>query len=283
MSRSLSWISMTGVAMTASNVLCGVVALYGHPLTNGGPAWVTWSYLTIGIMSCIVSFCLAELAAAYPTTAGVHHWVYQLASSRQKPFLTWITGWLTLVGTVASASSVAFYFSSVLGQVLYSIYKIALTPGMLVMFHLGAVLFWQAFNLFPVKGLGYISTLGGLYIFGVAVTTTVVMLSHSLVDATLVHVPFTVFLNYSGNSNAVYASLSSALMASFIFCPQDSVIRMSEETQRPERIVPKLIIGSNMIGLILGLPLVIVLNYGILQPMKGLLDEAAPAVRVILA
>ncbi|KAF9352208.1 hypothetical protein BGX26_009931 [Mortierella sp. AD094] len=161
-------------------------------------------------------------------------------------------------------------------------YRIALTPGMLVMFHLGAVLFWQALNLLPVRGLGYISTLGGVYIVGVAVTVTIVMLSHSSVDATLVHVPFTVFLNYSGSSSAVYASLSSSLMASFIFCPQDSIIRMSEEARRPERIIPKLVVGSNVIGLVLGFPLVIALNYGILQPIKGLLDEAAPAVRVIL-
>ncbi|KAF9352207.1 hypothetical protein BGX26_009930 [Mortierella sp. AD094] len=81
MSRSISWVSTTGIAVTSSNVLCGIVALYGLPLTNGGPAWATWSYLAVGIMSCVVSLCLAELAASYPTTAGVHHWVYQLASS----------------------------------------------------------------------------------------------------------------------------------------------------------------------------------------------------------
>ncbi|KAF9433186.1 hypothetical protein BGZ76_009773 [Entomortierella beljakovae] len=278
MSRSLSWISMTGISITASNVLCGVVALYGLPLTNGGPAWVTWGYLIVGVMSCIVSLCLAELAAAYPTAAGVHHWVFQLTSSKQKPFLTWMTGWLAFVGAIASASSIAFYFSSVLGQLLYSLYRIALTPGILVMFHLGAVLIWQLFNLFPVRGLGYISTLGG-----VTVTATIVLLSHSSVDSSMVHVPFTVFLNYSGSSSAVYATLSSALMASFAFCPQDSIIRMqSEEARRPHYIIPKLVIGSNVVGLILGLPLIIALNYGILQPMKGLLDEAVPAVRVIL-
>ncbi|KAG0307777.1 hypothetical protein BGZ98_009782 [Dissophora globulifera] len=129
----------------------------------------------------------SELAAAYPTAAGVHHWVYQLAASGQKSFLTWMTGWLTMIGAIASASSIAFYFSSILGQVLYSIHKVAFTPGILVMFYLGALLFWQLFNLLPVRGLGYVSTFS-----------------------------------------------------------------------------------------------VIGLNYGILQPIKGLLDEAVPAVRVIL-
>ncbi|KAI1316507.1 hypothetical protein EDD11_009920 [Mortierella claussenii] len=167
MARILSGINMTGVAFTSSNVLCGVVALYGLPLTNGGPAWTTWSYLIVGIMSGIVSLCLAELAAAYPTAAGTHHWAFQLASTGQKPFLTWITGWLALAGSIASASSVAFYFSSILGQTLLSLHKISSTPGMLVMFHLGAVLFWQALNLLPVRGFSYISTVSVALNYGI--------------------------------------------------------------------------------------------------------------------
>ncbi|KAI8356845.1 amino acid permease-domain-containing protein [Mortierella sp. GBAus27b] len=283
MSRSLSSVILSGISVTSSNVLCGIIALYGLPLTNGGPAWVTWSYLVVGIMSCAVSFCLAELSSAYPTTAGVHHWVYQLAPSSWKPFMTWMTGWLAVLGAVASASSIAFYFSSILGQVLYTIHRVALTPGMLVMFHLGAVIFWQILNLLPVRGFGYISTFSGACVVGVSVTASIILLMWSLPeDASMIYVPFTAFLNYSGNSSSLYAGLSSALMAAFVFCPQDSIIRMSEETRRPEHTIPKLIPCLSVGNLALGLPLIIGLDYGILQPMKGLLDEAVLAVRVIV-
>ncbi|KAG9072732.1 hypothetical protein KI688_000508 [Linnemannia hyalina] len=224
-------------------------------------------------MSFIVSLCLAELASAYPTTGGVHHWVYELASTRRGPFLTWMTGWLTVAGSVASASSVAFYFSSVLGEILFIVHKVALTPGILVMFHLGAVLLWQSINLFPIRGFGYISA---------ASAFAIALISHAQVESGWVYVPFTTFLNYSGNSNAVYAALSSTLMASFVFCPQDTVVRMSEESRRPEKVLPRLVTMSSLVGLILGFPIVLGLNYGILHPIKGLLDEAVPAVDVIL-
>ncbi|KAF8942705.1 hypothetical protein BGZ47_006218, partial [Haplosporangium gracile] len=282
MSRSLNWLSQTGIALTSSNVLCGIITLYGLTLTNGGPAWAKWSYLVIGIMSFIVSLCLAELASAYPTTGGVHHWVYELGSIRRRPFLTWMTGWLTVAGSVASASSVAFYFSSVLGEILVIVHKIALTPGILVMFHLGAVLFWQSINLFPIRGFGYISAASGIYIVGVIIAFAIALLSHAQVEAGWVHVPFTAFLNYSGNSNAVYAALSSTLMASFVFCPQDTVIRMSEEIRRPEKVISRLVTMSSLVSLILGFPIILGLNYGILHPIKGLLDEAVPVVDVIL-
>lgn len=39
---------------------------------------------------------------------------------------------------------------------------------------------------------------------------------------------------------------------------------------------------SSLFSLILGFPVVLGLNYGILHPIKGLLDEAVPAVDVIL-
>ncbi|KAF9925243.1 hypothetical protein FBU30_004961 [Linnemannia zychae] len=145
------------------------------------------------------------------------------------------------------------------------------------MFHLGAVLSWQTINLFPIRGLGYISTVSG-----VIIAFAVALLSHSQVEANWVYVPFTTFLNYSGSSNAAFAALSSTLMASFVFCPQDTVIRMSEESRGPEKVLPRLIILSSLISLILGFPIVLGLNYGILHPIKGLLDEAVPAVDVIL-
>ncbi|KAG0261589.1 hypothetical protein BG011_000878 [Mortierella polycephala] len=108
------------------------------------------------------------------------------------------------------------------------------------------------------------------------------MLSLAGIDPSMGHVPFTAFLNYSGSSSAVYAALSSTLMASFVFCPQDSIIRMTEESRRPEKSMSRLIIGSSVASVLLGFPLVIALNYSVAKPIKGLLDETIPAVRAIL-
>jgi len=101
MLRKLSWVSLTGIATTAANVFSGIIPLYGFTVTNGGPAWATWSYFIVGLMSIIVSLCLSELASAYPTTAGVHHWVYQLGSAKRRAYLSWMVGWLTIVSAVS--------------------------------------------------------------------------------------------------------------------------------------------------------------------------------------
>lgn len=100
MARKLPWVTVAGVALTATNVFSGVIPLYGLVLTNGGPAWATWNFLAIGLMSIAVTLCLSELASAYPTTAGVHHWVYQLGSTKRRAYLSWMVGWFTIVSAV---------------------------------------------------------------------------------------------------------------------------------------------------------------------------------------
>ncbi|KAI1313874.1 hypothetical protein EDD11_002445 [Mortierella claussenii] len=171
---------------------------------------------------------------------------------------------------VSITASVAFYFSAVLSQLLLSIHGIALTPTMTVMFHLGVLFAWQILNLTPTRGLGYLSTLSGFFIVGLAVAVISAMLSLAEFSPSMGHIPFTAFLNYSGSSSALYAALSSTLMASFVFSPQDTVIRMVS--------ISLIRNGS----LLLGLPLIIVLNYGIIKPIKGLLDDAVPGVRIVL-
>ncbi|KAG9072697.1 hypothetical protein KI688_000471 [Linnemannia hyalina] len=283
MARKLPWMTVAGVALTATNVFTGVIPLYGLALTNGGPAWATWSFLVIGLMSIAVTLCLSELASAYPTTAGVHHWVYQLGSAKRRAYLSWMVGWFTIVSAVTVTASIAFYFSSVLGQLLLSLHKSSLTPATLVMFHLGVLFAWQTINLMPIRPIGYLSIVSGLFMVALAVALISAMLSLSGIEPSMAQVPFTAVLNYSGSSNAVYAALSSTLMASFVFCPQDTIIRMAEESRRPERALPKLMVGSTVSSLLVGLPLVIVLNYGIVKTIRGLLDESVPGIKIILS
>ncbi|KAF8942093.1 hypothetical protein BGZ47_006901 [Haplosporangium gracile] len=245
MARKLPWVAVTGVALTATNVFSGIIPLYGLALTNGGPAWATWSFFVIGLMSIAVTLCLSELASAYPTTAGVHHWVYQLGSAKRRAYLSWMVGWFTIVSAVTVTASVAFYFSSVLGQLLLSLHKTSLTPAMLVMFHLGVLFAWQAINLMPIRPIGYLSIIS----VTLAVALISVMLSLAGIESSLAQVPFTA----------------------------------TEESRRPERVLPKLMVGSTVSNLLIGLPLIITLNYGIVKTIKGLLDESVPSIKIILS
>lgn len=41
---------------------------------NGGPPGVIYEYITVSVFYWIVAACIAELASAIPSSAGVYHW-----------------------------------------------------------------------------------------------------------------------------------------------------------------------------------------------------------------
>lgn len=70
------------------------------------------------IMILIVDECIAislgELASKYPTSAGPYYWAYQIASTRSRTVISYVTGWIWIVGNWTITLSVNFGFASLL-------------------------------------------------------------------------------------------------------------------------------------------------------------------------
>ena len=48
---------------------------------------------------------VSELISAYPTCGGLYYTVSQLAPKKYVPFISWVTGWLNLLGQLAGIAS----------------------------------------------------------------------------------------------------------------------------------------------------------------------------------
>jgi hypothetical protein len=59
-------------------------------------AFSNWTM--VGGLSLIVSFSMAEIAAALPTTGGIYLWSYRLGGERHGKFLSWLTAWYNWAG-----------------------------------------------------------------------------------------------------------------------------------------------------------------------------------------
>lgn len=82
------------------NFISGIPVLFGFIMYTGGPqvAFVNWAM--IGGLACIVSLCMAEIAAAFPTSGGIYFWAYRLGGDQYGPFLSWMTAWWNWMGWV---------------------------------------------------------------------------------------------------------------------------------------------------------------------------------------
>ena len=88
------------------------VFLYGFQ--NGGPAGLIYGYLFCWVGTLATVSSLAEMASMMPLSGGQYHWVSILAPARWAKFLSYITGWVTVIGWQAGQASVAFLAASII-------------------------------------------------------------------------------------------------------------------------------------------------------------------------
>lgn len=103
----------------------GLGAPIATSLIGGGPATMIWGYVSSSylnicpnyglarwVLVCVLSqpiaLSLAEICSQYPTSAGAYYWCFRLASPRSRVLLSWINGWLTMVGVWTVSLSVTF-------------------------------------------------------------------------------------------------------------------------------------------------------------------------------
>ncbi|KAL1967540.1 hypothetical protein VTN77DRAFT_3055 [Rasamsonia byssochlamydoides] len=90
----------------------------GGPLINaiygGGPLSIFVGWIVVCILDECVALSLAELASRYPTSAGPYYWSFQIAPPQAKTVLSFVNGWVWLIGNWTITLSVNFGFASLL-------------------------------------------------------------------------------------------------------------------------------------------------------------------------
>jgi amino acid transporter len=85
-----------------------ISAVYG-----GGQLSIFVGWLVVLVLDECVALSLSELASRYPTSAGPYYWSFQVAK-RNKAVLSFITGWIWLIGNWTITLSVNFGFASLI-------------------------------------------------------------------------------------------------------------------------------------------------------------------------
>lgn len=86
-----------------------ISAIYG-----GGPLAIFVGWLVILVLDECVALSLSELASRYPTSAGPYYWSFQMAKEQHRTVLSFINGWIWLIGNWTITLSVNFGFASLI-------------------------------------------------------------------------------------------------------------------------------------------------------------------------
>ncbi|KAI1909677.1 hypothetical protein LOZ58_005006 [Ophidiomyces ophidiicola] len=254
--RNFAFMSILGFSCTVLITWEGALILFLTGLSNGGSAGLIYGYLVVWIGNFAVFASLSELVSMAPTSGGQYHWVAMLAPPRWGKFLSYITGWVTVLGWQASIASTC----SLTGGLIQGLIALTQPDYQPKSWH-GALLFW-AVVLFCVLINTVISKIlpkieGLILIFHIlgffAVLIPLVKLS-SKADASEV---FTMFNNGGNWSSQGVSFLVGLIGNAFAFLGLDGAYHMSEEIQRPSVVVPRSIMLTLVINGTLGFGMII--------------------------
>jgi amino acid transporter len=110
--RSLGSFSSFAAGFSYISILTGVFELFGFGYGNAGPA-VWWSWLVVLGGQMCVALCFAELAGQFPLAGSVYQWSKRISTD----FVSWMTGWILIIGSIVTVAAVAVAWQVVLPQI----------------------------------------------------------------------------------------------------------------------------------------------------------------------
>ena len=264
--RSLGSFSSFAAGFSYISILTGVFELFGFGYGNAGPA-VWWSWLVVLGGQMCVALCFAELAGQFPLAGSVYQWSKRIGTD----FVSWMTGWILIIGSIVTVAAVAVAWQVVLPQISVHLQFIGATHAAKVAsagtystpdgaknaLILGAILviFATAVNMLGVKVMAAINNVG----------VTAELIGCSILVILLIfhfhHGPGVVGKTIgtgAGHSWGYFgAFLIGGIMSAYVMYGFDTAGTLAEETHDPRRAAPPAIIRALIAAAILGALLIL--------------------------
>ncbi|KAJ5216277.1 uncharacterized protein N7498_002684 [Penicillium cinerascens] len=103
--REFGYLSTFSFAISISGVFATIMTTFSYPLEAGGSSAVVWCWLVSGAGCMCIACSVAELVSAYPTSGGLYFTISRTAPRKWVPSISWLTGWLNLLGQIAGVAS----------------------------------------------------------------------------------------------------------------------------------------------------------------------------------
>ena len=259
--RSLSSFSSFAAGFSYISILTGVFELFGFGFANGGPA-VWWSWLIVLFGQAAVALCFAELAGQFPLAGSVYQWSKRIGSDA----VSWMTGWILIIGSIVTVAAVAVAWQVVLPQVSVHLQFIGATPaaraasagtystpdGAKNALILGAILvvFATIINMLGVKVMAMINNIGVIAELIGSTVLVILLIFHfhrgpGVVNQTL--------STGTGHAWGYFgAFLIAGIMSAYVMYGFDTAGTLAEETNDPRRSAPPAILRALLTAATIG-------------------------------
>ncbi|KAK4551151.1 hypothetical protein LTR86_011305 [Recurvomyces mirabilis] len=237
--RRFKFIAMVGFCSTVVVAWQNTLTNFGFGLLDGGTGGIFWTFVFGLIGSTFLYLTLCELSSSFPTAAGQYQWVAECAPSSFRNLLSYVTGWLLLLGWHTTVAGCGVIMGNLTKYciVLYHPNSAAINsqwfPTILAIVSL---VFGGVFNLYLTKKFPILEGLM-LIVHWAAWLAIIVTLWVMSPRGKASEVLFT-FTNGGGWSSAGAAAIVGVLTAWSTFVGYDSSVHMTENARDASKTIP---------------------------------------------
>ncbi|KAF4993990.1 hypothetical protein FGRMN_6121 [Fusarium graminum] len=256
MKRNFRFLSIFGFSMIlmASWEFSLSVSTIG--LLNGGTAGLIWMFFVCWVGFLLVNTSMAEMASMAPTTGGQYHWVSEFAPPQYQKFISYLMGWMCVLGWQTGCASTAFITGTqIQGLIVLNHPNYTPEPWHGTLLSIAVAALSVLFNIFLARKLPLIEALVLVIhifaFFGILVTLWVLS---PRADAKAV---FTQFSDGGGWGSLGGSTLVGILAGILPLLGADAAVHMSEELRDASSTLPSSMILTTVFNGALGWIMVI--------------------------
>lgn len=194
--RNLSMMSVLGLSFAIMAVPYGLSTTFYLTIANGTSVTILWGWVLVSLISICIAASLAEICGLYPTAGGVYYWSAMLSSHKWAPIVSFIDGWLTLVGNWTITLSINFGGAQlILSAINLWSPDFVVTPWQTVLCFWAITLFCTIFNIF---GSRYLDLINKICIYWTGASVIIILITILSMAKTHRSAEF-VFTNYDSS------------------------------------------------------------------------------------
>lgn len=254
--RNFGLLSIIGLTCTLMITWEGTLTVFQSGLNNGGPSGLLYGFLFTWLGSIFQILVMGEMASMIPLAGGQYNWVAILSPPSCSKFLSYLTGWMTVISWQAALASSAFLGGTMIQGLLvlnHDGYVFKRWHGTLLLYVIIALSLF--INTYFARMLPKIESMV-LFIHVVGFFCILIPLVYLAPHGSPRDV-FATFNNGGGwatDGLSFFIGLSTSMFA-FIGC--DAASHMAEEIEKASTVIPKSMVASVALNGSLGFAMVV--------------------------
>lgn len=207
-------------------------------LANGGTAGTIWMSIIVCVGMFLGVMSLAEVASMAPTSGGQYHWVSEIAPRRFQKQLSYVVGWMALVGWQVAMPANAYIFAQqILALISVCDPSYVIQGWQAALITIASATAAIALSVFVMQKLTLAEGLAVVvHCFGFVAFLAILWVMGPKADA---HTTFFEFQDNSGWGSKGLATLVGIIGPVATFIGGDSAVHLAEELQDASYVLPR--------------------------------------------